>query len=216
MTAGAFFGSHIDTVRDCLRRREYCARTERALEECLRQLRSRRGELVERNRGPIQQQKTKIAETESSLKEAQSQLNGQLGKYHWLARINGSFWRKLGLAIGRLLFRKALTAREIKRRLRAMTAVLADAEDKVDYVGRIRSRQIRALRCLTSPIDQLDETIACLESQIDGMNREGADCDKAILDAVRDSVRAMPAASLATRLAGIGRAAGSNDLTGKV
>ena len=205
MTTGAvlFWGSHIDEVLDCYRRREYCAGTERELEERLARLRVRLDTLVSQSGVGIEQQQAKVAETQSQLKDALHSLKELSDKLDWLVRIQCSFWLKMGLSIASLVWKNALGAGEVKRRLPELARKLADTEDKVDYLKRLRFKQAAALQRLAGPIDELKGVITSLEQQLDDAGREAANCDKTILDAVQDAVLAASAETVKIRLAGL-------------
>jgi hypothetical protein len=204
MSAGNFFGASLDAVRDSRQRRDYCAETERQLEEQLRQLRSRRDRLTSTSGNQVQQQTEKIQQTEQRLEQAQKSLGELLKKYQWLARIDASFWVKLGLRMARLFWRKTLPVGEIKGRMATLERELEDAEADVDYWSLVRVKQQRALQRQTEPIEELDHVIKSLEGQLDQAGRERADCDKEILDAVRRVVRLTSADGLRVKLTGFG------------
>jgi hypothetical protein len=202
MSAAAFFGADIDRVQLCCRRRAHCATLQSQFEQRLSELGRRRDRQISQNSVRLPPQQAKLEETENRLQQARRSQAELLDRYRNLARVDGSFWRKLGLRLAGLVYRKTLRVGQIRQRLAALDRELDDGEANLDYLARVRAKQQRALDQLTGPLEELARMIDSLQQQSDANAQQASQCEREIQEAVQSVVRSTPADALIARLAG--------------
>ncbi len=183
-----FFGPTANDVLASYRRARHCSRTVEILDSRLQKMRESRDRLASEHRSEIEHQKSRVASTEEELKQATQSMEQFRGKHHRLQRTLDSFWHTLGIRIRRLFSRDAPSVKELRERLDGLRRGMDKAEDKVDYVKRIWSKQARALRRLTGPIGDLEFAVSYLQRERKAAEQNVAESSAAVDLAIRGTV----------------------------
>jgi len=183
-----FFGPTANDILASYRRARYCSRTVDVLDAHLQELRGRRDTLANRDGSEIEHQKSRVAATEEELDKAKQGMQQFRRRRDRLRRTLDSFWQRLGIYIRSLFSKDAPSVKELRERLDGLRRGLDKAEDRVDYVKRVLSKQTRALRRLTDPIDDLDFAVGYLQREKETAEHDVAEASVAIDLAIRETV----------------------------
>lgn len=190
-TMNTFFGPTANEVLDGYRCVKYASHTVDTLAVRLQELCESRDALRAQHGSEIEHQQSRVAETEAALEDAKQQMD-RIGRQHGrLKRTLGSFWGRMGIWLRSIFSSDAPSIKEARQRMNGLERGLKKVGEKVEYTTRVWTKQKRALERLTAPIEDLEFAINYLERERGSAEREAAEKNAAINEAIHQTVRAM-------------------------